>query len=786
MKRPNFIRLLWTFCWVLCWLGSERCHARDLGELEAAFDRAGENGDSLRTAFEASGGEHREALRFLLENMPDADLVNLSGDYLLENIELALSARESSPWGQRVPWLLFLNYVLPYANLDETREDWRGEMRVRCLPIIDGIESPAAAAHELNRELFKKVGVKYSTKRLRPNQSPSETIEQGMASCTGLSILLVDACRSVGIPARVVGTPLWTNKRGNHTWVEIWDGQWHFAGACEASKKGLNHGWFVRDASLAQGEVPEHSIYAASFKKTETKFPMVWDRGNQMVSAENVSAFYNRFAEEKKGVRLLVDVYTREGKRRMVHDVSAYRLPEGNKIAAGTSKGKGDDTNNILEFMLPKAGAYLLVSGGYEKRVELAAGQNHIKWNLEESVPDSDGRIRRELEGYWNLSKSEKVSYAFSSEANALMRERPKRMRALVWESYQKSSAHDELKEDLEARRVRFGEHESPYFGKTVGRRPTGGWPLFIAMHGGGGAPAEVNDSQWEIMKRYYKDQPTLEGYKYLALRAPNNKWNGFYDDYVYPLVQNLVKQFLLFEDVNPDRVFLIGYSHGGYGAFSIGPKIPDRFAAIHASAAAPTDGQTSALNLRNTAFSFMIGEKDLAYDRLSRCQAFDREVRRLKGGREDIFPVTYLFKAGYPHSGLPDRDQILEMYPSRRDVVPRELSWEMTDTVVDRFFWLGVENPEKRQRVFASCKGNFLRVETVGRKEVTVFLDERLVDFGKPLTVKIDGKYKNQEVVIEPSLNVLCDSLEKRGDIRLAFSCALVVRGNRVLSQDS
>ena len=36
-------------------------------------------------------------------------------------------------------------------------------------------------------------------------------METGVATCTGLSILLVDACRSVGVPARIAGTPLWSN-----------------------------------------------------------------------------------------------------------------------------------------------------------------------------------------------------------------------------------------------------------------------------------------------------------------------------------------------------------------------------------------------------------------------------------------------------------------------------------------------------------------------------------------------------------------------------------------------
>ena len=38
--------------------------------------------------------------------------------------------------------------------------------------------------------------------------------------------------------------------------------------------------------------------------------------------------------------------------------------------------------------------------------------------------------------------------------------------------------------------------------------------------------------------------------------------------------------------------------------AFVIGPKMPDRFAAVHASAAAPTDGETRGENLRDLRFT--------------------------------------------------------------------------------------------------------------------------------------------------------------------------------------
>jgi pimeloyl-ACP methyl ester carboxylesterase len=307
---------------------------------------------------------------------------------------------------------------------------------------------------------------------------------------------------------------------------------------------------------------------------------------------------------------------------------------------------------------------------------------------------------------------------------------------------------------------------------KYVGQRPTNGWALFIAMHGGGNAPKELNDSQWVKMQIYYKDHPEAGGYIYVAPRAPNDTWNGFYDDYVYPLIANLVHQFLFFGDVNPDKVFIMGYSHGGYGAFAIGPKEPDLFAAIHASAAAPTDGETTARTLRNTIFTGMVGGLDTMYGRRWRDEKFRDEINQLRGDRSDIYPVTVTIVEGNGHTGLPDRNLIKDMYPTVRNPVPRELTWLMTDKVITDFFWLHTDAPGKQKEIDATCRDNHLTVTTTNVDSATVLLDSRLVDFKKPLTAEVNGKTTTRK--IQPSLRTLCETLQRRCDPGLAFTVEL------------
>lgn len=296
-KRPHPFAMMYAITMVM--ILTARCpsfaeESPSARDLEAALARAGDNRGELERALQQAPEEQRAGLVFLLVNMPDNDLHTLGADFLLENVALAYQARKSAPWGRDIPEAIFLNHVLPYANVDEKRDPWRKELFELCRPLIKDCKTPGEAAHKLNSTLFGKLGVKFSTRRSKPHQSPKETIEQKMASCTGLSILLIDACRSVGIPARLVGTPRWVSVPGNHTWVEIWDQGWHFTGACEPDPKGLDRGWFADRAAQAKKDSRLHAIYAASFRRTDVLFPLVWNPRQTTVHAENVTERYTR------------------------------------------------------------------------------------------------------------------------------------------------------------------------------------------------------------------------------------------------------------------------------------------------------------------------------------------------------------------------------------------------------------------------------------------------------------------------------------------------------------
>jgi len=204
--------------------------------------------------------------------------------------------------------------------------------------------------------------VKYSTARKRPDQSPSETIDSGLASCSGLSVMLIDACRSVGVPARFVGTPMWSNKSGNHSWVEVWNGGWHFTGACEPAGDDLDRGWFLERAAQADRNSKLHAIYAVSYRPTEQRFPVGWAPEKDWVWAVNVTDRYTQMQEElPPGIgRVLLGAVDSNGTR--LSASIEIRDAAGELIYEGTTNDIRFDRNDHLTVKVKLSERYEILT----------------------------------------------------------------------------------------------------------------------------------------------------------------------------------------------------------------------------------------------------------------------------------------------------------------------------------------------------------------------------------------------------------------------------------------
>ena len=109
-------------------------------------------------------------------------------------------------------------------------------------------------------------------------------------------------------------------------------------------------------------------------------------------------------------------------------------------------------------------------------------------------------------------------------------------------------------------------------------------------------------------------------------------------------------------------------------------------------------------------------------------------------------------------------------MYPAVRNPVPRELTWRMTDSVIQDFFWLHAGAPLPGQNFNATCRENKLTITTpTNLLNASVLLDSRLINFEQSITIEHNSKTISRKV--QPSLRTLCEALQRRGDPELAFT---------------
>lgn len=369
----------------------DRCCSNEHIDYDKALESALENSarnEELTALIAATPETERRDMEYLIAYMPDFDRESMNLELLKENVAYANLVREKYTWTKELPEEVYMRDVLPYYVVDEVRDSWRKDLYELFAPAVDTCQTMYEAICAVNANIPRLTGVDYNTKREKTNQSPRESMRQGMASCTGLSILLVDAYRAVGIPARFVGTASWHDNRGNHSWTEVWlDGEWRVTEYYFPSK--LDHLWFMPDAAKAVKDDRTYAIYATRFGEAEDWFPMVWADGDvedwdiedlpKFIGAENVTQHYIDLAYEQytrhlnAGTHTFLRIagYKQAGKTEHSDDRTAMGVDVfwgTEQMGGGLTAGELRDMNDFFSVLLPK-------NQEYELRYYNAAGE---------------------------------------------------------------------------------------------------------------------------------------------------------------------------------------------------------------------------------------------------------------------------------------------------------------------------------------------------------------------------------------------------------------------------
>lgn len=272
----------------------------------------------------------------------------------------------AAAWEEVVPEHIRRHYLEADTVLDELPCDWREAVGAIFRPAVAGMRDAEQATLYIASHMTELTDVYYSTERRKPNMNALEALAEKKVSCTGQSILLICALRSVGIPARAVCVRTWNHVPGNHTWAEAWvHGGWKMI---EFNEKAFNTPWVMESIGLLDPSRPEQRVYAVS----PTSGKMI-RYGRVAVRVEDVTERYTRLARAwyaKTNVppghkRLMVDMYPRPEKPLALTLVAE----DGQELCTAPSPTTKDDLRQFATFNLPLEGQYFLRVQGQEQRI---------------------------------------------------------------------------------------------------------------------------------------------------------------------------------------------------------------------------------------------------------------------------------------------------------------------------------------------------------------------------------------------------------------------------------
>jgi hypothetical protein len=342
--------------------------------------------------------------------------------------------------------------------------------------------------------------------------------------------------------------------------------------------------------------------------------------------------------------------------------------------------------------------------------------------------------------------------------------------RTLLWKAHTeiiKKNRTDEIKNRV----LKEKELEMPIYFDTFGKKPDGGRSLWISLHGGGGTTAKTNDGQWNNQKKLYQIDEGI----YLAPRAPTNTWNLWHQDHIDRLFTRLIEDLIVLEEVNPDRVYVLGYSAGGDGVYQIAPRMADQWAAAAMMAGHPNG--VSLLSLRNLPFALQVGANDSAYDRNKVGKQYGEQLEQLRKDDPKGYEHFVKIREGMGHwMNREDKEALPWMAKFSRNPIPEKIVWKQTGAPHERFYWLAVPKVEMGSLVVVE-RGvqeiEILKSEKV--KQLTIRLDDRMLNLNRPIKIHSKGKELFAGEA-KRTIATMIRTLVGRGDPKLIFDAEVTV----------
>jgi len=407
------------------------------------------------------------------------------------------------------------------------------------------------------------------------------------------------------------------------------------------------------------------------------------------------------------------------------------------------------------------------------------------------------------LDELWEVYRDGMIVAA--SEQDAGMGDLPPTLADLVEQA-------DNGRINLEARVMPLGEFEMPF--TLIRREPSGvpeeGRPMFICTHGGGqdanaGGPHAwgVNTREWQTQTQFAVQLYEPEGLYFVPRMADDRlgRWRHPHHQDQFELA---IRHGILFWGVDPNRVYKLGISQGGFASAILGMFMPDLFAGINPMAGGVGLGNPPE-NLRNLPCITSVGEEDTMFNRAGNAIATHERLDELHEQDPEGYTHHLDLQPGRGH-GIDYRPGAPWIAQHTRNPHPDTVIWTSKEQDGRRrtsVYWIELAGDDLQGTISLTAKidresnsvaitANQLATEAaqgdptqIGEDDseatplsgatVSVLLNDDLLDLDRPVTVTCNG----EEVFsgnVERDGNTLLETMVRRGDWNFAFPVRIPV----------
>jgi hypothetical protein len=300
-------------------------------------------------------------------------------------------------------------------------------------------------------------------------------------------------------------------------------------------------------------------------------------------------------------------------------------------------------------------------------------------------------------------------------------------------------------------------EDPMPFYFIRKSTEATNKHALFLNLHGSGPKQMEFKNTLGWTM--HYKDAPSI----YFIPQIPNERRYRWWYKPVQYAWEKLFRLAMLSEEIDHNKMYVMGISEGGYGSQRLAAFYADYLAGAGPMAGGEPLKNAPPLNFRNIAFSLQTGENDHGFGRNNLTLAAKEEFEKLAAENKGEFVHQIALQPNRGH-GIDYTVTTPWLINYSRNPHPQHISWvhfPMHGRYRKGFYNIVFNKPlnikegdEFDRAVFditfqnntVQLNVDLLDNEMKNKKEleeldISIFLDQHHIDYNKKVKIFLNGK---------------------------------------------